>query len=557
MKPVMLLVVLLMAAAAMSPLAVSQGVVGPSLRELKAGYGSEVWKDEAAQPIVGGIPNTPVTGTVPPMVYSNPYADSARPHHAASGVNYVGYNLTALVDLQDDRGSPPSGPDNYVINASIATTTGVIPAKLTKLTAYQFRAQFDLDGENGKPFPVLLPGSYSMKVEVLLLPTTPDPTIPATSVSVKSFPITASGVAIDIPGTFFPEERIKGYTDIGAGNLTLLQTTAVLPSEPVEVTAVFREAAGRLAEIVVQNKDVGRVIKREATDSNGRVIARFQPSEITGNANSAMLVVEAHLVGDENSVGSSAVALPVAARPVTTLSYRHEARQVAGQGLSQAEAVIVQVNDTAPDVQSGSTGGDAFALDASGRVVTSAAFQADSFVSGNARLVRLPAEPIRSAGLTTYRIISMLYKGDDFYALTTAQRGFTLSVPVIEPRPRQDAQLNITLSNYNNNFDVADDAGLAMSVSLKVVGPGSKVFEEVISLRESQQRTIVVPFRSDAAGNVRVAINATSGEIEIGRDLLVRVADPPQPSGFFNLPTPGYLLGAAAVIAAGLARRRP
>ncbi|MBI4393652.1 MAG: hypothetical protein HY556_07660 [Euryarchaeota archaeon] len=556
MKPVILVFILLVASAVLSPPAVSQGVVVPALRELKAGYGSEAWKDEAAQPTIGGIPTTPVTGSVPPMVYSNPYYDGARPHHAASGVNYVGYNLTAVIDLQDDRGAPPSGPDNYVINASIATTTGVIPAKLTKLSAYQFRAQFDLDGESGKPFPVLLPGSYSMKVEVLLLSTTPDPTIPPTSVSVRPFSVTASGVAIDIPGTFFPEERIKGYTDIGAGNLTLLQTTAVAPSEPVEVTAVFREAAGRLAEIVVQNKDVGRVIKREAADSNGRVIARFQPSEVTGNANSALLVIEAHLVGDENSLGSSAVAVPVAARPVTTLAYRHEARQIAGQGLSQAEAIIVQVNDTAPDVQSGSTGGDAFALDASGRIVTSAAFQADSFVSGNARLARLPAEPIRAAGLTTYRVISILYKGDDFYALTTAQRGFTLSVPVIEPRPRQEAQLNVTLSNYNNNFDVSDDVGLAMTVSLKLVGPGSKVFEDVISLRESQQRTIVVPFRSDVAGNVRVSINATSGELEIGRDMLVRVADPPQSNGLFDLPTPAYVLGAAAVIAAGLSRRR-
>jgi hypothetical protein len=520
--------------------------VAPTLVGLVAGYGLESWKDEAAVP-AQSLPGLPVGVPLPSQlgVYDNPYADPARPHQGDKA--WLGYNLTATVELRDAQGTPVSGA-GYYIGASVATAEGSVPAKLARLSASRFTAQFDLDGEDGAAFPALGVGAARIVVEVYQ--STGDPTVVASRLASAEFPLEGLAAGLDRGGFLLREDALPGYADVGPGNLTVVQADLAAPGAPLVLTASLG-APDSPAEVVAWHRDARVVVAQGTTDALGRLAASFEPGEATANR-SGLVILEAHLDGSRGRVASAVLAVPVSTHGTRVARYEFQGRQVAGQALDAAATLVVHVEDpTAAGERA--VGGTLYLLDSGGQDLGTAMFDAASFAPTQAeRTATLTSSQLPRA--STYRLVGVLTTEDGrLYSLHQAWRGFSLGGGSAQAEPFRRASLPVLLRNFNNNFDDQRDAGMALPVHVRVAGlPGGSGFEGDLSVEESGEQRLLVPFSGDA-GSYPVVINATSGELAASLEGEVRVAR--AQGGLLGLPGFEPLALLAAGLLAGLAQR--
>lgn len=547
---VALLLGLGMAASAVPSLTSAQGALVPEAAAISASYGVEGWKDEPGQNVTSGLPALPL-GTL--GVYENPYYSPGRVHSGPSVA--LGHNLSVLVRVTTSSGGEPGPTENLLISATLGVAGGAIPAKLTRLAPALFRAEFDLDGENGMAFPAAATGGHAVDVDVYRLPS--DPLGLPERVGRGTFPIAYTAGSFALESVLLPEAAMAGYSDIGPTNQTLVGSQRVEPLGTVDATLTFPGAAQEAIEVSLHNGARRAVLYEGLTDSSGRVAVRFSPSQALGQNRSALLVLEGHLTGEGARAGNAAVVLPASAHETSFVGIRFIPRGVAGQGVSQVDTVAFTVRDPNPEPDSSSKQGSLFILDRSGNAAAQQPFQPTGFLPGSdQRTAQVPALQIRAMGVNSYRALAMLYDSENaFYSLTLAVRGIGLAVQDLDALPGETASLPITVRNFNSNLDAERDDGLAMTATLSVTGlPGGRAFHEDVTIDEQGERRLEIPVDT-IRGVYAVAVNLTDDELETGRAITLRFEDPTAP-GFLGIPGAAEALAVLGIAGGALVRPR-
>ncbi|HVL87941.1 MAG TPA: hypothetical protein VM681_08075 [Candidatus Thermoplasmatota archaeon] len=530
------------------PGAQSQSGLTADLLSFASSYGVERWKDEPARdaaslgpPALGGL-----------GVYENPYFVPGRVHDGPDGV-FLGLNLTARIVVRGPDGQPPAPTQNLVVRASIPVAGGEIPAKMARLAAFEFQAEFDLDGENGRDFPALFAGPHAIEAEILEIPADPLGLPQRVGRSTLSFSFLPG--SLGVLAHALPESILPGLADVGPGNRTAVASATVSPREPLPVAVSFPGAAGAQVEIAAFEGPRRTLVHRGALDASGATTVSFAPATALGQNASGLLVLEAHLVGEGRAAGGVTVAVPASDHPVRVAAIQFVPRGVAGQPVSQVDTVQFTVRDPNPSPLSASKRGTLYVLDRTGEVAANAEFSPTGFLPGSAgRTASVPAPSIRAMGGTSYRVAALLFDAQDrFYGLATAVRGFSVLVQPPEARADEPSELRVTVRNHNNNLDLERDDGLALSAVVLVSGLAGAAHREDVALDEGQERIVTIPFQA-AAGYYAVQVNVTAGELAHGEEAAFRVAARGGP--FEGLPAPGGALAAAALAAGVLLRTR-
>jgi hypothetical protein len=560
-----LLLVVLLVASALAPTAVAeeqdQGLQAV-LSESAATYGSESWKDVNATvgQVTSGSP-VPAPGPSETGVYSNPYSSPDHAHQQPDG-NHLGYRFTGNVTLVTaDGGSPPSDK-NYYIEAWIEAAAGQVPARLAKVSNDTFEVVADLDGENRHGYPALtFGGSVNLEVEVYEDPADPvaDPQVVAT----ETFALENHRGSSDPAGTIFPEAQIPGYTDVGPTNFTELKPSVVDPNERRTATFTFPGADKERITASLYRGTTETPVFTGRTGPNGTVSFPFTPNKaLPQAADTGLLVLEAHLEGDQRVLGSQAVALPVSPHPMNVQSIQHEKRS--GGSLGNASTVQVTVEDSNANPSNNSRRGQLYILKGTD------VLEETSYGTGGSdpalRSARYPASAVE--GYTSYDLVSLFYDDqDNFYSLATAHRGAAATLSIDDPvEPNRQATLEVTVTNENDNGNPSTDPGLVLTGEIKVRNlPGaSDVVQDQVIVPEGESRTAEIPHTPVETGTHDFTVNVTADEISLDLVGAVEV----QESGVVDdilaeddlLETPAAgpapLLVAGAALALALRRRR-
>jgi hypothetical protein len=552
---------LLLGALAQLPGAGAVGGVTIRVDRLVASYGSEEWKDEPAT--LGGFFKTSPFPTGTPLytgTYENPYADPTRPHASPGGPgNYWGYNLTLEVTLASDGGAPiAAGDTGYLVSARIATPRGAIPAKLTKTNATSFRATFDLDGENGKDWPALDPGEASILVDAFF--GGQDPTVAQQKVGSATVPFRFQEVYLDKIGFDVPERVLPSYSDVTRGNFTSFYGKLLAPGEPVRL-AVNVGVPNAETRVVLVNDRRAVPLFEGRSDAQGRVGVQFEPGLALAGGLSGLLLLEAHLVGDDRAVGNAVVALPVSERQVPITAIQYEGRGLGGKEVPQLATVLVAAEDRSATPEAASRQGTLL-LAKGNAVFDEVRFFPPSFAPGATRReARFPASAVPET-FSSYNLLAIfLDNANRFYSFATASRGLGLALADAHATRFEQGALPVVVRSFNTNYDATDDPGLSATFMLGATGlPGAKVYETEVTLEEGVEKTLLVPVGTTDLGEFRITVNATLGDVSIARAAALAVEPPP---GFIDnvlgkvAPGPGPALAALALAAAvALARRR-
>lgn len=527
----------------------AQAGVTPHLVSLSAGYGSEAWKDEPAVAgmVVRGLPlPAPPPGAL--GVYSNPYAN-ATPHQGP--LTWLGYNLTATLELRDAGGRPEASP-TYLLAARLETSLGSVPAKLARIGPGRFTAQFDLDGAADASFPAAPPGAARILVEVYQSGS--DPTVAAARVATAEFTVQVQGASLDRGGFLLAEGALPGYRDVGAGNETLVQAELARPGEGFTVTASLG-IADAPAAIVAWHRSQGSVLAQGRTDAEGRFGASVDSSQLTGGNRSGMAIVAAYLDGSKGRLASALLAVPVSSHLTRVVRYLYEDRALPGQDVEAVDTLLVTLEDLSAGMER-PVRGTLYALDTSGEELAAVPFEPASFAPTRTdRTARIPALELQSANLTSYRVLALLLTEDGrLYSMAQGVRGYALGGGSALARAFERGELPVVVRNFNNNLDDQRDPGMALPVRVRVEGlPGGGVHETDITVEESGEARLAVPFSGDA-GSYNVLVNTTSGELEQQLRGLVRIQAAEQ--GFLGLPGPEAPLAVLLMAGAALAYRR-
>lgn len=508
--------------------------VVPALVELRAGYGSEAWKDEPPLGAVAG--GLPVSREGALGVYANPYADGA-PHQGAQP--WLGHNLTATIELRDEAGAAVASGAHYLA-ARLEGGGATVPAKLARLAPGRFAAQFDLDGEAGdEAVPALPPGAARIVAEVY--EATPDPTVADRRVARAEFQVQALAAAFDLGG-FRLADAALGFADTGAGDGALVLGTLARPGEPFAVQASLGAPRAPAALVAWAR---GRLVPlaEGLTDGAGVLAASFDASQLLGANESGLALLEAHLDGSQGRVASAVLAVPVSSHPTKVARFVHEPR--AG---GAADTLLVGVEDRTAGAERPARGA-VHVLDRAGATVASAPFEPTGFgPSAGERTARLPAAQLPREG---YRVVALLQTGDGrLYSLAQATRGLDVVVLDARGRPFEAGNLTVLVRNLGHNLDDAVDDGLALAVRVNATGlPGGGEAAADVEVPEGGEARLSLPFLADA-GRYAVEVTAAAGELRATSAATLLVEEAPRAL----LPGPGPLLAVAAALL--LAQRR-
>jgi hypothetical protein len=530
-----------------------------AIREMQADFSNEGWKDEpaAAGPITKGtvLPQLPAGATGAYLVYQNPY-NAGGPHYAPPAANAWGYHLNLTLEILDSNGQTLTAPDtNLYVDANLVLPDGRIPSKLAKLSATQFLATFDLDGENGKPWPAFLAGTATLAVDIYQQPSGAQPvkvgsdttnTIRAAygASSVSAFPIPRNGLPV--------------YTDIG--NVTLLHAPAVLPNATLDVSFAFGvpNAPVRVELVDATNPFV---VADGHTDSTGSFTTTVQPAKVLGSAAGGLVLLEAHLTGDPSArtVGNSLVVLPVAAHatPVTTIM--EETRLPS----DPAATIRVEVYDKDASATGGAHYGQLDPI-ANGALLTPAAVPFQPIEPGqnpDHEVARYPAYFVTShrPALNEYTLVGFLFGSpNELYSLTVATRGIALSAAPVSVAQGGNGTALLAVQNLDANGDSIADPGMAITAHIVAKGlPGTKNWSADSSVAEGAIATVAIPFSTSQTGTFAPVLNATADEISATFEPLLSVTTPS--SGLAGLlerltpaPSDGLVVAAIATAAAAM-----
>lgn len=558
-----LLLSVILVTAALAPGAAAEGdedALRPTLSDVRATYGSEDWKDVNAtigEVTSGSLPAAP--GPAETGVYKNPYSEPTHLHQAPAGT-HLGYRLDANITLQTEDGSGPPADKNYFIDAWIESSAGKVPARLSKLSNDTFQVLADLDGENAHGYPALTQGGQAqVQVEVYEEPL--DPTVEPQMVASVAFALDLRRGTLDAPTSLFPEAQAPGYADVGATNYTDLHTGVVHPETRVDATVRFPGADGeRVVAHLYRGTDPTQVFTGR-TDANGTASFSFTPSQaLPATDGSGLLVLETHLKGGGQVLGSAPVLLAATPYPMTVSSIQHEKRS-GPQGSSTVQVTVQDANDNA---QNNSRRGTLYLVKGTD-VVAETPFATDNPTDPTVRTARFPASAVQDPGFTDYGLVALFFDGqEDFYSLATAQRGASTVVETEPVEPNTQTRLSVIVRNENDNGNGKVDPGLVLNGGIEVRGlPGAAdVVRDQVIVPEGETRTAEIPFTPTQEGTHDFTVNVTAGEIELD---LVGAVDV-QELGLFDevlsdddllgVPGPGGPALAAALAAAALALRR-
>ncbi len=551
------LTILLLATLVPTP-ATAQDGVQVEVKRLSGTYGPEGWKDINAtlgkQLSTSPVPTIPTDAT---GTYANPYHDPARPH-AGPGLNWLGYKLTAHIELQNSEGEP-LGSGNYIVDAKLQTATGTIPVKITKLSTNQFRLELDLDGENGKPWPGLSAGGQGeLEVDVYRIPD--GPATQPQFVGSRSITFDGHRGSATPVGVPFPEAELPGYDDATLTNFTPLLLTPAPPGTPITATVHFPGAANEPARVLLHHGTSVTELARTNTDANGTLQVTFDPADgLSSGADTGLLLLEAHLTGVNRALGSTAVAITATPHRSTVASIQPEDRDI-----QETSTVQVTVTDPNPNPQNTSRQGVLHLMNGA-TVFHTTRFDPGSFTQGEHRTARYPASAVREDGYASYQVVAFLFdEANDVYSLATAQRGVRVSPLPGTVQPNERGEFHVRVENLNDNGNAQIDSGLLVTVEVEVEGlPGTAgtVTDQVV-VPERGVKTLGFPFTASTAGTHSLQVNATSGEIQQALTSSLRVTE--EDSGPLSLdrlrdiPAVGAPALLAALILAGLmATRRP
>lgn len=560
MRRALLLLVLaaLLAPAAVDAQSSASGTLRVAVKEIDAGFGPESWKEE--QPFLGDVGKSTALPALPVAytgVYRNPYFDG-RPRFLPAGpVNAWGYNATLTLELIDSRGAPLADPEpNLLVEASLRTSFGDVPAKLTKIAPAQFLARFDLDGEAGKRWPALLGGAATLVVDVFEQPPTAQPVKLASDAHTLAFTYAVPS----LNGLPFPREALQVYSDLG--NLTPHSLSTFSPSDAIPIAFSFG-VPNAAAQVRVVNNRAAVTIFDGRTDATGTVSATVVPGDVLGDAAGGLLVVEAHLTGagtGNRTLGNGLVVVPVQSHATLV---RAIARETRAGATDPAATMRVTVQDPDAGPQAGGRHGFVVLLDGLTYVGRYPFLPVEPGSDVNHKFARYPAKDVVDAGLASYTLYSFLFtERNEFYSLAIADRGYSVSAPPVAVEEGASGVLRLTVRNLNDNRDGNPDYGLDAIVKLAVTGlPGGTNFTGEISVAEASSGVVEIPFLASGAGGYRVVLNSTADELRVDRTFSVDVTNPPSGLsgilGRLGVPGPGIgfvLLSAAAAVL--LARRR-
>lgn len=542
--------------------------ITPVVKEMKAGYGPESWKDEptpVGDALAGaGAPALPLGYT---GVYRNPYA--TRPH-GAPVANYWGYNLTLVVEIRDEAGKPVAPTaGQYLIDARIngPAGVGIIPAKLKKLSASLFEAQFDLDGERTAPGAkyaggLVAAGDVPFTLDVYLQP--PEPLAVRQKVGSSTSRFTVSPALVNIQGVPFPTSELPEYDELSGQNTTLFHPTLIKPNANLEAVFAFGVPNAKAQIVAGANRD-RKVLAEGPTDAEGRLAARFQPTTVLGAATSGLVVLEGHLVGTTNAtVGNALVLLPVSDHVVNLTAVSYTARGANGREIEPLGTVAFTAvdRDAAASPQTSSRQGTLVLLKGD-TVFATAQFAPPLPSAPSTRNATVQTSVIKAARSPNPYTALAVFTGNDnrFYGFASMNRGYDVTLePPSELNPLQQGVLRVVVRNFNNNFDSKDDAGLSATVSINITGlPGGKRYEDQVIVPEGQDATVEVQFVSDLAQELTLRVNTTLGELAVKREVVVAVTPPPGPLETLikrlPAPSPLVLVALAALVAVALRRR--
>lgn len=560
MRPVILALILALVVPSLAPAATSQEAGGAFrllVRGVAADFAPEKWKEE--QPLTGNLSKTGPLPAVPNLIgtYRNPYYDG-RPRQLPAGpVNAWGYSLNLSLELGDANRQPVNAPTTpLTIEAWIEAGQHDIPAKLTKTGATSFRAQFDLDGELGKPWPALLGGSLPVMVEVYENPATSQPRkVGQDSVAIRS----TYGVG-SLAAVAFPREALTVYSDLG--NFTSLATRALAPADTLSVSFSFGVPDAPARGVLV-NTRAQKVVFEGKTDSAGTLMITAKPSDVLGAAEGGLVVVEAHLVGSaaDLTVGNGLVVVPVQSHATTVTGMAQETR-VGTADPAATVKIIVSDPDAGP--QTGGRQGRVVALDGV-RVLANVPFlPVEPGGDLNHKVARYPAAFVTGATPppSSYNVFSLLFtERNEFYSLATATRGISISAAPAQVQDGVAGSLRLTIRNLNENGDTTADPGLGATAHVRVDRlPGGGNWTGDVALYEGEVRVLPIEFGGARPGVYEAVVNSTFDELRVDRVARVVVSEPRSAlDGFLERLTPApAALGLLALAAlAALAGRRP
>jgi hypothetical protein len=527
------------------------------VKAMSADFAPESWKDEA--PFAGMVGATTPLTPLPAGytgVYQNPYA-GGPPHDLPQGpVNAWGYSMNLTIDVLNGQGQPLTDPSsNYLIDANVKYGAGEIPSKIAKLSATEFRAQFDLDGEAGKPWPALYGGDATVAVDVYQQP----PTAQKEKVGSGSIVLHSAYATPDLPAIPFPINSTQVYSDLG--QLAPLDPRPAKPSDTIPVAFSFG-VPNATAKLVLVSSHAEKATTA-TTDAAGVLRASVKPSDVVAAGSGGLLVIEANLVGDRASmtVANGLVVVPVQNHATTITAIERETRT---GPTDPAATMRVTVLDPDAGAQGGSSYGSLLVMNGP-TLLQSVPFAPTDVgtADANHRYARYLASAIASAKVSQYQLYSVLFdKPGDFYSIASAVRGISVTATSVGVQQGQSGVLPIGVRNLNDNGDANGDVGLGTTVHLALRGlPGGANFTQDLSLAEATGKVVDVPFTGGQAGSFRVVINATSDEIQLGETTGIDVKTPPGPldnllSRFAPGPEPLVALALVGVAAALVRARR-
>ncbi|HVL47142.1 MAG TPA: hypothetical protein VM889_01130 [Candidatus Thermoplasmatota archaeon] len=554
---------------ALAPVTTAASLV-PVVKSLESHYGPEAWKDERDT-----MGDALAASNAPPLpagytgVYDNPY--DGRPHQAPGVANDWGLNLTAFVEIQDGNGRPIAPVTGaYLLRARIEgpAGVGVIPAKLTKISASLFKAEFDLDGERVVPGvrstrPLPPSGSYPIVFEVVHVPSDPVLGVRQTVAS-ATHGVRVSSAFANLQGMDFPAARLPEFTEVSGHNLTPLYPTPVDPSRKLNVVFAFGEAHAD-AVIVAGAARKATVLKQGVTDAFGRIEATIDPGAILEGARSGLVIVEGHLKGSNSTVGNAVVVLPVTSHAVNITAVELVARGVNGGEVRELGTLEITATDrdAASTPAEASRRGQLLLLKAGGtEVFASAEFGPPTAGSPTVRKATVQANDVRAEeGTNPYSLVAIFTGNDNrFYGLATAERGYDVTLEPIPPlHPLEQGVLRIHIRNFATNHDAVEDSGLALGVRVEVEGlPGGKTHLQQVVVGEGRDEILEIQFVSETTQELTIRVNTTGAEFGMNREISASVV--PTPGAFDllvqRLPVPGVASALAVLALAALALRR-
>jgi hypothetical protein len=347
------------------------------------------------------------------------------------------------------------------------------------------------------------------------------------------------------------EGMLPGYGDVGSGNQTLLEARITPPAEELRLTAAFG-VPNASAAIVAWDGPQPHVLASGNTDEGGFLRASARASELVANG-SGLIVVEAHLTGSAPAFASVTMALVVSSHPTRVVEYAFEPRNLQGQGITAADAVRIVIEDPTAGEQR-PVRGSLHAVDRSGRLLADGAFDPATFgPAGTTRVGRLLVASLPSA-LSSYRLVAFLESQDNrVYSMASAMRGYALAGATGTGLELEQGTFPVFVRNLNDNGDDRPDAGLALTVRLRVAGQPGLPVETDVHVDEAQESRVDVRY-AGAPGTYAILANSSSAELR--QDLRGALTIQAPNKGFLGLPGAEPIALIALLGGAALAQRR-